>query len=208
MIPGANLSRRPRQHADPEFLRAKQARSAEAHVAPLNALAARIEREAGRRVPFVDPDSGGVDARVLILLEAPSRAAAHRSGMVSADNDDATAANLWRAYDESGLPREISLIWNVVPWYVGTPEKLAPVQAADVRAGAGWLQEFLRLLPELDAVLALGATAQRGLTSLALRPALSHLRTLAAPHPSQRVYNRPGARARERVHAAFARASS
>ena len=54
-----------------------------------------------RDVPYVDPDSGGVTARVLLLLEAPAGAAAHGSRMLSADNDDGTAADVWRAYAAS-----------------------------------------------------------------------------------------------------------
>ena len=41
-----------------------------------------------------------------------------------------------------------------------------------------------------------------------MRPELTArgLTLLEAPHPSQRVYNRPGAHAQERVHAALATA--
>lgn len=200
-------SQRPRQHADADFLGAKQRRWCEPHVASLNALAVRIERGVGSSVPFVDPDSGGTTARTLILLESPSRAAAHRSRMVSVDNDDSTAANLWRAHQDSGLSRRSSVIWNAVPWYLGTSDRLAAVRATDIAAGSAWLLEFMDLLPDLAVVITLGGTAGRALARPELQPAVGSRRVVSAPHPSQRVYNRPGVRAQEQVHAAFAQAA-
>jgi len=49
-------------------------------------------------VPYVDPVSGGIRSRVMFLLEAPGRAAAHRKTLLSPDNDDPPAANVWRLY--------------------------------------------------------------------------------------------------------------
>ncbi len=202
-----SLSSHPRQHAEPEFLRHKQARWSEPHVAPLNSFCDAITRTTRRDVPYVDPDSGGVHARVLLLLlEAPSRAAAHGSGMVSADNDDSTAANVWRAYAATGLRRDRSLIWNAVPWYLGGTDKISSARPSDIRAARGWLLAFLGLLPRLEVIIGLGRAAQRALAEQQHEPAVG-LTVLSAPHPSQRVYNRPGAGARDLVHAAFATAA-
>jgi uracil-DNA glycosylase len=99
------------------------------------------------------------------------------------------------------------LIWNAVPWYLGTSGKLAAVRAADVAAGSAWLLEFLDLLPELAVVITLGGTARRALARPELQSAIGSLQVMSAPHPSQRVYNRPGVRAQEQVHAAFAQAA-
>lgn len=74
------------------------------HVAPVNSFVERIRAERGQYVPYVNPDSGGVLARVLFVLESPARPASHGSGILSADNDDGTTANIWAAYRESGLP--------------------------------------------------------------------------------------------------------
>lgn len=59
-------------------------------------------------VPYFDPTDSGVDSRVLFLLEAPgpmtntsNRRAG--SGFISADNNDATAENMWRARSSAGL---------------------------------------------------------------------------------------------------------
>lgn len=158
----------------------------------------------------MDPDSGGTAARVLLLLETPSVTATYGSGLVSLDNDDATAANLWRAVQDSGLPRQETLVWNAVPWFTGTPERGAARTAGELRLGQTWLLPFLTLLPRLEVVVALGRSAQAAAASFstatrALRG--RQLRVLLAPHPSQRVYNRPGYRGRERVHAALAQAA-
>src|SRR6218665_1553971 len=58
-----------------------------------------------RAAPGFDPTDAGTEARVLFVLEAPGprATAANGSGLLSADNDDQTAANLWKARKDSGL---------------------------------------------------------------------------------------------------------
>ncbi|SEP69854.1 uracil-DNA glycosylase [Microlunatus flavus] len=200
----------PRAHADPAFLAARLARLEEPHVAGLNALAEQIERTTRRPAPRVDPDSGGTGARVLLLLETPSVAGTYGSGLISLDNDDATAANLLRAVEASGLARTDLVVWNAVPWFVGTAERGVAPSAGELRLGQTWLVPFLTLLPRLEVVVALGRSAQAAVTHLSTAtPALGGRRftVLLAPHPSQRVYNRPGYEGRERVHAALAEAA-
>jgi uracil-DNA glycosylase len=200
----------PRAHADEAFLATKRARLDEPHVAPLNGLAGQVERTVRRPAPRVDPDSGGTGARVLLLLETPSVTATYGSGIVSLDNDDATAANLWRALDEAGLDRGETVLWNAVPWFTGTLERGAAPTAGELRLGQTWLLPFLTLLPRLEVVVALGRSAQSAAAHLGTpTPALRgrQFRVLLAPHPSQRVYNRPGFEGRERVHAAVAEAA-
>ena len=109
-----SLSQAPRAHRDPAFLAAKIARLQEPHVAPLNALADRIAGETGKAVPAFDPDSAGIRARSLFLFEAPGaratdaagpRAAAKGSGIISPDNNDGSAENMWRLHQAAGLSR-------------------------------------------------------------------------------------------------------
>jgi uracil-DNA glycosylase len=201
------VSTAPRQHRDAAFLAAKYTRSTEPHVAAINRLAARIAAATDSVVPGADPDGGGVDARVLLLLETPSRAGGYTTGLISIDNDDTAAANLWRGLDAVGLDRRQVLVWNAVPWYVGSADKIRSPTPAEIAAGLAWLRELLDLLPALRVVACFGRAAGRAV--LPLRPELTArgLTLLEAPHPSQRVYNRPGAQARERVHAALARAA-
>jgi hypothetical protein len=48
-------------------------RLGEPHIAPITDLVRRIRGKIGdERVPFVDPTLGGVNARLLFLLETPS----------------------------------------------------------------------------------------------------------------------------------------
>jgi uracil-DNA glycosylase len=198
---------RPRQHRDPAFLAAKYTRSTEPHVAPVNRLAARIAGATDSVVPSADPDGGGIDARVLLLLETPSRAGGYTTGLISVDNDDTAAANLWRGLDAVGLDRRLVLVWNAVPWYVGSADKIRSPTPGEITAGQAWLRELLDLLPGLRVVACFGRAAARAV--LPLRPELvaRGLTLLEAPHPSQRVYNRPGGQARERVHATLASAA-
>ena len=196
----------PRRHRDAAFLAAKYTRATEPHVAPINRLTARIAAATDAVVPGADPDGGGIQARVLLLLETPSRAGGYTTGLISIDNDDTAAANLWRALDAVGLDCRRVLVWNAVPWYVGSADKIRSPSPAEITAGLSWLRQLLDLLPDLRVVACFGRAAARAVQPL--RPELTArgLTLLEAPHPSQRVYNRPGGQARERVHAALAAA--
>lgn len=185
----------PRMHRDPDFLAAKRARLWEPHVAPINTLVQRIVESGKGDVPYVDPDSGGIGARVLFLLEAPARAAAHGSGMLSADNDDASAAHVWEGYQHSGLRRDYGVHWNAVPWYVGKKEKIRAVTPSEVTDGRQWLIALLELLPELRVVLSMGVPARKALEPL--QPMLQErgVSVVSTWHPSPRNYNsRPQSR--------------
>lgn len=200
---GGHFTTEPQRHRDPEFLAAKQARWFEPHIAPVNALVEEIARTVGVEVPYVDPDCAGVNARVLLLLEAPGGAAAHGSRMLSADNDDRTAANVWRAYRDSGLPRGWGLHWNAVPWYLGERGKIAAAKAHDIEQGREWLLRLVDLLPELRVVLCLGNAARDAVSPGRALLEARGLTLLSAPHPSQRVYNVTRGAAQDAVHAAF-----
>ncbi|GAB98509.1 hypothetical protein GONAM_02_00310 [Gordonia namibiensis NBRC 108229] len=97
-----------RRNADPKVVRAKLARIWEPHVAPLNELANRVADAEGLphgHVPYVDPDAGGVRARMLVLLDNPSTKAeaGTGSGLLSLDNNDRTARNCREAYARHGV---------------------------------------------------------------------------------------------------------
>ena len=106
--------------ASKDSLNERRARCHEPHVAALQALAERIaaSHDAPDGVPRFDPLDGGVDARVLLLQEAPGPRAVG-SGFVSFDNPDQTAANARHACDSAGLSRRDLVRWNAVPWYIG-----------------------------------------------------------------------------------------
>jgi len=96
------------RNGDPAFLATKKDRIREARVAPLNALADRIADVRNLphgHVPYVDPDLGGIAARVLVMLDNPgTRARAGTgSGLLSLDNDDPTARRLREAYERQDI---------------------------------------------------------------------------------------------------------
>lgn len=145
---------------------------------PLAAMAEALRREGRGAVPDADPLDGGCEARVLLLLEKPGPGAA-ASGFVSRDNDAPTSRAIARFLEEAGLPREETLLWNLVPWW----NCAIAVRAEEERAGAARLPELLALLPRLCGVLLVGARAARRAASLR---ALG-LETAASAHPSPQV---------------------
>ncbi len=202
-----SLASLPKQHRNPEFLAAKQSRLREEHVAPVQAFVDEIRQERGTEsVPYVDPESGGVSARVLFILESPAGPAALGSGMLSPDNDDETAANMWRLYEQSGLPRSTALHWNAVPWYVGDDGREKSVKAREVLAGALWLDRLLDLLPELRLVVTMGKPAEQAFKAYVDVHGGDRVEWLAAPHPSPKVKH-GHAHLWPQVEAAFERAA-
>lgn len=159
-------------------------------------------------VPYVDPLDAGIEARVLIILEAPGPMTnafntVPGSGFISSDNDDATAENLWRAREQSGLIDGV-LIWNAVPWYLG-PTKRKPRVAEKIEGGE-ILRELIDMLPELHTVVPLGDHAKATWRRFA-RPGLgTAMRTVESFHSGSQAMNQPGLR--PHLHAALARAAT
>ncbi len=170
----------------------------ELRVHPLREWAEDLASRRSAVVPWPDPAEAGVDARVLVVFEAPgpmTNASNVRpgSGFVSVDNDDLTAENCWRARVESGLEDGV-LCWNMVPWYLGTAARKPT--ASEITDGAAELLSLMWLLPRLDTVVLCGRYAQTGwnkhLQSSLRRPAV---RVIETWHPSPLAMNQPGKRA-------------
>jgi uracil-DNA glycosylase len=180
---------------EPKSLRNEATRTArhasihQPHVVDLNGFVAtlRSRKGAGYQIPFFDPFDGGVNARALLLMEAPGRMAIE-SGFVSRDNPDDTAKNTLELSLAAGLDRRDCILWNVCPWFVGTATSVAPVQPADIREAEGELRWLLNRLPQLQCVALIGRKAQRAITTVtAERPGLP---IVIMPHPSPRFVNR------------------
>jgi hypothetical protein len=210
------FSSKPKQHRDADFLTAKRRRLRDDHVAPINDFVDRIREQiqeehvaaAGQQapevfVPYVDPDSGGIHARVLIVLESPAGPAALGSGMLSADNDDETAKNVWQAYAGSGMPRTHGLHWNAVPWYVGDGRRNAGVTPAQVERGRDFLLRLLDLAPDVRVVVAMGKPAQRSIAGAAVSLSARGVRVIDTPHPSPRLAAATRGRSLREVEGAF-----
>ncbi|MCJ2089101.1 uracil-DNA glycosylase [Methylobacterium sp. E-005] len=172
----------PKSLADPDALAARRALIGAPHIAPVRALAARISAERGAPVPTPDPLDGGIGARMLFLLETPGPAVL-RTGFVTRDSANGTAANLFRFLAEAGIARADTLIWNAVPWLIHPEGALnrAP-RRAEVAAAAPYLEPLLDLLPHLAVAVLAGRYAGEAEPAIAtLRPGLPIIRI---PHPS------------------------
>ena len=149
--------------------------------------AIRAENDLGADVPYFDPCDGGTSATTLLLLEAPGKQAV-LSGFVSRNNPDPTARNLCELMRDAGLRRETTVIWNIVPWYIGTSDKrkIAPPKSEDLRKSRPYLFRLLDLLTGLENAVLVGRKAQVVADDLKSRGRLKVLETF---HPSARVFN-------------------
>jgi uracil-DNA glycosylase len=150
------------------------------HVAPLVAYGASLAGRLGKAVPDADPLDGGIDARLLILLETPGPKVLG-TGFVSRDNPDGTAANLFGFLAQAGIARSDTVIWNIVPWLIQTAgERNRNPTRAEVAEGLCHLPDFLDLLPRLELAVVAGRKAEVAVGLLETR----RVACLTMPHPS------------------------
>ena len=187
---------RARLLGDPEARQVRLSQLQKAHIAPLTSFVESLRTEAGpgAAIPYFDPWNGGVEARILFLLEAPGPKAV-RSGFVSRNNPDETAKNFFELNLEAAIDRRRTIIWNAVPWYIGTGAKIRAATPADLERGLRPLPRLLDLLPNLQAVVFVGRKAEKArLEVTQLRP---NLALFVCPHPSPMFVNHaPGNRDR------------
>jgi len=186
----ARVTDHPKALADEEARHQRAAMLRLPHIAPLSDLVDEMRRERGvtREIPYFDPLDGGVRASVLFILEAPGPKAV-MSGFVSRDNPDESAKNFWLACREAKLPREVTVIWNVVPWYLGDGRRIRPATASDIALGKRHLELLISLLARLEMIVLVGRKAQQ------VDPWLQELlgkriNILGMPHPSPVFVNR------------------
>jgi len=186
----------PKSLGDPVVRTARRAQLNDVCVAPLTRYVAQLRAWVGgiASIPDFDPWDGGVNAEVLFLLEAPG-AKAVETGFISRNNPDETAKNFFLLNQEAGISRERTVIWNIVPWYIGTGTRIRPANPTDIAQGIGPLAELLPLLPVLHAVVLVGKKAGAARSAIAeLRP---HVRVFDTPHPSPLfINNKPENRGR------------
>lgn len=179
---------RPKSLGDAAVKEARIRQLHEPHVAPLTAYVEELRLEAGPGVdiPDFDPWDAGVDAEILFLLEAPG-ARAVASTFVSRNNSDETAKNMFLLHQDACIPRGRTLLWNVVPWYIGDGARIRAATPHDLELGLRPLPRLIQMLPKLRAVVFMGKNAQRAQPQVAaLRP---NLRLFACAHPSPKVIN-------------------
>lgn len=168
----------------------KKAALTEPYMEPLTAFVRQVrqERPSEDRIPDFDPDDGGMNAEVLFVLEAPGPKAI-ATGFVSRDNPDLTARNLKTYMAEAGISRRQSLIWNIVPWYLGDGKIICAASAVEIRAGSVFLERLLGLLPHLKVIVLVGRKAQAAFEKGRITTLLS---VYHSAHPSpQWVHRHP-----------------
>lgn len=164
-------------------------------VEPLNEWALREEAQRGVSIPWFDPGDAGTNAKVLFLLESPGPMsdAGKGSGVISIDNDDPTAQNLWTFRQAAGLI-EGCLHWNAVPWYLGSEAKgVVTPEPGEVKRGVAMLRSVLTLLPELRIVVPMGNAAKQA-WGLYCNDRPNNFVVIPTWHPAARALTAPGRR--------------
>jgi hypothetical protein len=184
------IDERPRSLCDAAVRKRRKAMLRLPHAAPLADYAAKLRDRGAVEAPDFDPLDGGADAQVLFLFEKPGPMTAEigkrvGSGFISRNNDDATAEATFRFMEQAGIPRKLTVIWNVIPWWNGTRHVTAPERGE----GLACLEELLERLPALAAVMLVGEEAGRAKGYFDT----TELTTFNSSHPS------PLVRARYRV---------
>jgi len=147
----------------------------------------RQEQGSDKYVPDFDPLDGGIRAQCLFVLEAPGPKTKN-SGFVSRDNNDETAKNFLECNGKAGLSREKTIIWNIVPWYIGTGKKIRPANSSDIKTGVLHLHRLIQLLPELQIIVLIGRNAQ--LVREEIESRYNDFELFCCPHPSPLFVNR------------------
>ena len=189
MEPYQEVVDRPKLLGDPAAKAARTAQLREPHIAPLTEFVERLRLEAGvgAEIPNFDPWDAGVSAEILFLLEAPG-AKAVASGFISRNNPDETAKNMFELNREAGIPRNKSLLWNAVPWYIGDGTRIRAATPEDLEAGLAPLPRLIQMLPNLRAVVFMGKNAETARPQVAR--VRSELALFTCPHPSPLFVNR------------------
>ncbi|MBX3740033.1 MAG: uracil-DNA glycosylase [Akkermansiaceae bacterium] len=172
---------------DPVEMERRKGMLSHPHMEPLTQYLERLrsDRGIGRETPDFDPCDGGIRAKLLFLLEAPGPRAVG-SSFVSRNNPDQTARNMNSLLQDSLLPRADTILWNIVPWYVGNGRKIRKVTPEDIEQATPYLSELVALLPNLEGIVLVGKNAQSARNIISC---VTNARIFEAPHPSPQAFN-------------------
>jgi uracil-DNA glycosylase len=173
----------PKSLRDPEQIAIRVAALSKPRIKPLADFVKTLGRDEYGDVPNFDPYDGGVNAEALFLLEKPGKNAIE-SGFVSRNNDDETAANIFRFMKEADICRKKTCLWNAVPGRKspGKPTTL------EIQQGAAVLSNLLGILGKVRVVVLVGNEAGRAwLSAENLRPV--PIINSAHPGPTTRRFN-------------------
>lgn len=136
--------------------------------------------EKGVDMPWFDPEDGGVQAKVLILLQSPARSEL-MPRFVSLDNPCPSQQNLHHFLKQAGIRRKDIILWNTMPWIVRSGQKLSPTRK-NIRRGVGIIKSLMPLLKNLRIVILAGAVALKARSFFETE--YPHIILLSMPHPS------------------------
>jgi Uracil DNA glycosylase superfamily len=187
----AHMEDRPRSLRDPTAVEYRRTLLREPHMAALTYYAARLRGRGRGEVPEFDPFDGGIDAQLLFLFEKPGPMTDGQtgSGFISRNNDDPTAEATFRFMQSAGIPRKLTVTWNVIPWWNGTRR----ITGSELEEGVACVNELIALLPKLSSVVLVGRKAARAAQLLDG----GHLSVFTSAHPSPLVRARYPERWRE-----------
>lgn len=167
---------------DPDVRQRRRDKLSEPHMAPLVDYVGKLRRVGEGEVPDFDPFDGGAEAQALFLFEKPgpkTSEAGGGSGFISRNNNDPSAKSTWKFMGDAGIPRELTVTWNVIPWWNGTIK----VDSAELKRGIACIKQLIECLPKLRVVVFVGTKAQKAASALRN----SELDLFDSFHPSARV---------------------
>ena len=181
----------PRSLRDPEVRAARRAALGAPHILPLTRHVRDLrERSPAIEFPDFDPLDGGVEARLLFLMEKPGpmtsaeRDGRQGSGFISRDNDDPTAQAIFTFMREAGIPRRETVLWNLIPGWNRTTK----VTGAELTEGIKEALRLTTLLPRLKGVVFVGSQARKLVPHLT--PGALSLHFSLHPSRTARRYNK------------------
>ena len=127
----------------------------EKHILPLTRYVENLRQHGFGQVPYFDPLDGGINSRVLFLMEKPGPKAAI-SNFISRDNNDNTASNIFKFTEAAGILRENVCLWNIIPGWNGTIR----ITSTELKQGVECINDLITMLTQLKAIILIGKKAQ------------------------------------------------
>lgn len=158
------------------------------------------------RLPYLDPTCGGVDAEVVLLLNAPQADADPGRGagrLISLDNDDEVAATLFEMFRDLGIDRRRCVAWNICPFEI---DQFDPTDT-DFAKGKTYFRSFMELIHRPRTVLVMGSKVRDGWEKHSFEEVSPGMNVVFGPSPSPPCIDRPGNRERLRAELVKAFAS-
>ncbi|MCF6292223.1 MAG: uracil-DNA glycosylase [Robiginitomaculum sp.] len=170
------------------------------HIVSLTRFVDELKKELGSEVgmPYFDPLDGGINAKLLWVLETPGPKAVG-TNFISRDNPDPTARNTLKILADAGIKREDTVLWNVVPWNLSSEEKNQNPKITEIRRGIPYLLRLIQLLSNLKAVILCGNPAKRAAQNIRMS---TSLRVFETYHPAGQSYNQP--KCKDHIHTTIA----